>query len=495
MSRPRTGHAIEWRSRMKTWVGRLDKACSWTSLGTTDKEIAQQRYDRWLHDGVEPPAARGRGTFKAESERIMKDAAKEAKTPTEIRHAKDRLGRLRRYTFERIGMVEVGMLEPSHVASVLDSVSKVEGRSAATLLAIRSDISQILVQLMRESELTVNVAIGVSLPKTATIDARLRVSLSDEQILIIQAKRGYREPIDMMIMLTREVAGHRTSDIHAARYEDMDLELFAWMHVRRPKTDGESGSQAKVGRRKRVRAYQKVRHEVAADLRPHLREYWIAQGRPKRGPLFPTLRAGVGGTVHLPDGRTYERTASEPGSEKRQGTSYADKLRQVAWECECYLPLEGFDPARPDKQLCALQTDTDQTRRLDFQSLRRDLVTALAAANVSEVTQLAVTGHTQLSTQQRHYLGRRVVAVPDAARPGRKKQGPPESGITEPAPAQDAMVAAMASMAAQLSELSAKLSRPAPEGDASLPSHGSSHVLGKTPSLSGLSRDSIRSEN
>jgi hypothetical protein len=385
------------------------------------------------------------------------------------------------------------MLEPSHVASVLDAVSREDGRSAATLLAIRSDISQMLVQLMRESELTVNVAIGVSLPKTATIDARLRVSLSDDQILAIQRKRGFKEPIDMMIMLTREVAGHRTSDIHAARYEDMDLELFSWMHVRRPKTDGESGSQAKVGRRKRVRAYQKVRHEVASDLRPHLREYWIAQGRPKRGPLFPTLRAGVGGTVHLPDGRTYERTASDPGSEKRQGTSYADKLRQVAWECGCYLPLDGFDPDHPDKALCALQSDTDETRRLDFQSLRRDLVTALADAGVSEVTQLAVTGHTQASTQQRHYLSRRVVAVPEAARPGGKRQAGVDTPTVNPAP--DAMVAAMAAMAAQLSELSSKLSRPAPEGAVTLPSHGSSHVLGKTPSFSGSSQDSHHAKN
>jgi hypothetical protein len=63
------------------------------------------------------------------------------------------------------------------------------------------------------------------------------------------------------------------------------------------------------------------------------------------------------------------------------------------------------------KGLCRLHTDTDATQPLDFQSFRRGLVTALADAEIVVHKQLAITGHTHLTTQQKHYMQKRRVRV------------------------------------------------------------------------------------
>lgn len=410
----RRGEKPQWRSRAKEWVARVwevDGSCSgWTGLGN-DKEIALQLYGRWLETGEKPETERGKESFEKAARRIVDAAEKDGED------MKDRRTRLRLYALPRIGMVEVGNLEPKHVASVLDAMVKVDGMSAGSALKMRSDISQVLAQLRREGAIAVNVAREMALPKGARVDARERVSLTDEQILAFQRLRGFATQLDMMCLFSRCVAGHRTSDEHAGTWEHVDLVDFAWMKVRRPKTDGDSGQNARIGRR-RVRAYELVTHEVDEQYREHIRAWWVAAGKPTSGPIFPLLRDAVSTPMRLKDGRIVQRQGGKVGERRGKGTSHAEALRRAVWECGIYEPMAGFDPKRPDKALCRLQTDTDESRRLDFQSFRRGLVTALADAGVNAQTSLAITGHTQLSTQLKHYMGKRRVKVPRAALPG-----------------------------------------------------------------------------
>lgn len=451
--RQKSKEAIQWRPQLGTWVGRIREAdgrrSPWTRLGTDNKELAQRAYDRWVVTGEPPAEGRGRRTFEEEAERVVM-----ALLAGDEDKAKDRASRLRRYVYGTIGMLPVGDLEPHHVAAVLDASSR-SGLSASTVHKLRVDISQVLAQLLREGQIPGNVARAVPLPPDARIDARPRVCLSDEQIVAFHERHGYREPLAMMALFCRQIAGHRTSDIHAADWSHIDTAQFATMNVRRPKTDGETGRGASAQKARRLRAYELVTHVVDEGLRPLIREYWLAQGSPKKGPVFPLLRDGVGGIVKKRDGTRYTRRASKAGERKRgTGNSYAKALRRMVWAAGIYDPMPGFDPAAPDKALCRLQTDTEETRRLDFQSFRRALVTAVADAQVPLPTQLAITGHTQLQTQQRFYLQKRLVQVPKQALPSVSVSAPlppptppANGGVT---PDAHALLAAIAALTARL---------------------------------------------
>lgn len=446
MPRPkkeRRGEKPQWRAREKTWKARVweaDGSCSgWVDLGTNNKEIAFQRYERWLETGVPPAGGKGKETFAVEAERVIKHH--EETKAIDAQRAKARRSRIRKFALPSIGHLEVGALEAHHITAVL----KVAARTHAegTVLNLRSDISQILAELVSEGEVPLNIARSLPLPKGTTVDTRERMSLTDEQILIFQKKRGFKEPIDLMVRFCREIAGHRTSDLHAGLWQEVDRVHFAWMKVRRPKTDGQVGGATNVRNRK-ARAYEKVTHEIDESLRPSIRQYWEAMGRPERGPIFPRLRDAVEKPMKMKDGRVVTRKGGKAGERKGDGNSYAAALRRAVWECSIYDPMpvgtlidgepttEAFDPKHPKKELCRLQTDTDETRRLSFHSLRGALVTALADAGVSEADQLATTGHSQLTTQLKSYMGKRRVKVPKSALPGgavEEKTGTPAAPI------------------------------------------------------------------
>lgn len=429
----RRGEKPQWRKKLSSWTARVweaDGTCSGRlSLGTSNREIALARYERWLETGEPPKEARSE-TFAAAAERIIQ--RQEKKKSISPKRAKDRRTRLRLYALPRIGMVEVTAIEAHHVASVLDAMSEKDDKSGGTILNMRSDISQILAALVREGTLRDNCARSLAPPKEARTDTRRRVSLTDEQVLTFQEKRGFKEQVDLAVLFCRQIAGHRTSDILAARYEHCKLPCFSEMKVRRPKTDGELGAKAK-GRK--ARAYELITHEVPEQYREHLASYWRAQGSPVEGPIFPTLRDGVARPMTLKDGRVIQRRGTQAGEHKKAGSSFAKALRRAVWECGIYDPMSGFDPKAPKKELCRLQTDTDETRRLDFHSFRGALVTALASAGVELVDQLGITGHTQLTTQLRHYMEQRRVKVPRAALPG--------GAVEEAAPAAPALSPAL----------------------------------------------------
>lgn len=417
----RRGEKPQYRSRMKAYVARvweLDGSCSgWTDLGTDNFELATALYERWLATGEKPETERGKERFEKAAERVLTAAEQRAGSDRgKLQAVRARRARLRTFALPRIGLVEVGRIQANHVASVLDAMAAADDKAGGTILKMRSDISQILAVLVREGAVKDNCARSLPAPKDAREDTRERMTLSDAQLLEFQRQRGFTTQLDMLAMTTRGIAGQRPSDAHASVWEDIDTVSFAWMRVRRPKTDGAVGKAVRGGRK--ARAYEKVVHEIDELYRAPWQAYWVAQGRPISGPVFPTLRDGVTKPMKLKDGRAVARRPSQAGSHRAPGSSYAQPLRDAVWACRIYSPLPGFDPAAPDKRLCRFQTDTDETRRLDFYGLRGALVTALADAGVETATQLAITGHTQLTTQLQHYMGRRRVRVPRAALPG-----------------------------------------------------------------------------
>ncbi len=425
----------------KGWVGRVwpsgaPKWSKWLPLGTTDREHAKKLLAAWGRTGVQPVTKRGERSFAEEAERILDEKAAKAQSPSEKKAVQYRRDRLRKYALPVIGPVPVGLLEPSHIAGVLDSMAE-QGLSLRTTHNLRSDISVILRKLVRSAELKMNPAQDLELPEEATVDTRDRMHLSDEQMIAFQTRRGFGTTLDMNIMLCRCVGGHRTSDGHAGDWSHVDLIGFATMKVRRPKTDGQVGQR--VGQRKsKTKNYEHAVHTVPEQYRPALRAYWESQGCPTSGPLFPLLRDAVTTPMKLKGGQVIERNGGKVGGRKGGGTSYAKAFRRAVWEEQIYSPMpvgtliggvpttHAFDPENPDRGLCFFQTDTDTTRRLTFHGLRADLNAALVEAGVTDDQRIAILGHTQAATGNKHYMKQILVGVPAAALPGRL---PPSGGF------------------------------------------------------------------
>lgn len=423
----RTREKIQFRSRGGgTWVGRIttvtgpgqSEKSPWCDLGTNDSRLAEAAYERWFLTGEPPVSERGRKKFEAEAERILDEEKVFLKEEKDKKELEKRRQRLRKYAIPKIGMLEVRFIEPANVTSVLKGVIE-DGKGGGTALKLRSDISVILAALVEEAALTSNVALGVPLPKHATIDTRPRMALSDEQLLTFRERRGFKTQIDVMVLLARDVAAQRGSDLMAGRWEHCDLAGYSWMQVRRPKTDEEVGAKAKASRR--TRAYEMVIHDLPDHVIPVLREWHERQGRPMSGPMFPLLRDAKSGPVRMKSGKVIERKGGKAGDAKGDGNGFARAYRKAVWDAGIYSPLPGFDPERPDPAKCAFQTDTKETKRLGFHGLRAELATALADAGVNQQTALAITGHTQATTQSKHYMRGRRVKVTDAALPGGRR--------------------------------------------------------------------------
>jgi hypothetical protein len=439
MSTPRTGERIRYLDRERTWKGRIregGKRSAWTDLCTADEALAQERYDRWLMTG-EAPSQKGKETFEHAATRIVDVQAERGE-----KGVKDRRARLRDFAFPRIGSVEVGRLEGHHVARVLDAMVDEDGRLSGTVLKMRSDISRVLTALVREGALGHNVAIGVELPDNALVDDRPRIVLTDDEILRFR-RRGFESELDMMALFARDLAGHRTSDLHAADWSHFDTATWRTALVRRPKTDGDGRrKKERAGARRASRAYERVVHAIPATVRAPLIAWWTAQGSPMAGPVFP-LRKGP-----------------KAGQRKTgKGISYAEPLRAALWAEGITRPLPGFETATGDerRKFCALQVDTEETRAVDFHSFRRAYVTALADAGVNMQTALDLSGHTQETTSHR-YRGPRLIETPAGALPGgQRKALPVAQPDPSPPPVAQNPAPDMATIAALLAQVAGAL--------------------------------------
>lgn len=467
MPRKKTGQAIEWRSQMKTWVGRVrgypegHARGLWLSLGTDDKAAAQRRYDEWLATGEPPKEARAE-TFEEAALRIV--AAMPEETDTQKKKKQARGQRLRDYAFSILGHLEAWRVEGKHIASVLDRMPAL-GKKKGTIAYVRTDLSQVLAKLIREGARTDNPAREFPLPPEAVEDGRLRCVLTDDEVCRFRDKRGFETTLDMACLFARDLGGHRTSDLLAARYEHVDWQKRT-IKVRRPKTDREGKL---VGVRK-PKSYELVTHGIPDSVWGPLGAWHAAHGSPLDGPIFPVTRSCRGGRVKRKDGRvTARRSAVQGGERVVNGAGFVKPLRRALWEAGIHRPLPGWDPAAPDPRFDALQTDTDETRAVDFHSMRRAFVTALKDAKVPLPDILALCGHTSLATSSKYDTARHV-QVPDAALP--RQMGAPrapiktkgEAGAAPTATATTAEVPAspadLSAVLAQLAELQKMLTPP-----------------------------------
>lgn len=351
-----------WSGRYRTLKdGEWIRLC--VPLGTDNKSVARVKLDRLIAGDAKPETVSEPETFEQAARRVV---------PLQgVKTAAERLRRLEMYAFPRLGQLHVTVLRGADIREVLDQAVS-EGLSRTTVGHVLDDISGILDSLWRYEILKENPAKRVEVPKAAKVDDRPRVVLTDEEFSTLIDAPGLDLELRLMALTARCFGGMRTSDLHAWDWSHIDVKAWGDAYVPRPKTQ------------------TRDRLALPEMIVPALRQWWVAAGRPVAGPVFP------------------ERMRERAG-ERRGKRSHARRLRAALWAA-------GVKRGET-KATCELQTDTAETKRVDFHSFRRAFNTALAGAGVNVQTAMKLAGHRNASTHMRYVRLTEATAMPEAALP------------------------------------------------------------------------------
>jgi integrase len=195
--------------------------------------------------------------------------------------------------------------------------------------------------------------------------------------------------IKVMAIVARTVGGQRGSDVHALEWPAVDIENFAKMRVRRPKTEHLSDE---------LDDDEYVVPEVA---RPFLKAWWMVNGQRTDGPVFPNRRGKRAG-------------------EAKGKVSHAHALRRDmrrafgldAWDAKERQYVETRSLTSRERELFV---GTDRIRPVDFHSMRRAFATGLRRAKVDARDAMRLSAHTSFETHQRYVLDDGPIAAPPAA--------------------------------------------------------------------------------
>ena len=378
--RPSTGSLVRtkagWAARITTTVDG-ERVRVQHQLGTTSRAAAQAKLARLLE--AETPTS-----AEALRSETFSEAARRIVAKQNIKTESDRLRRLETWAFPELGALSVEAVKPGHIRSALEGMVKA-GRSRTTCQHLLVDIATVLDDLWRDEVIQENPARRVRVPKTALVDARPRIILSEDEFSRFMACPGIDPELHMVALTSRCLGGMRTADLHAWDWSHVDVVGWASAQVSRPKTKSTD------------------RLALPGMLVGPLRAWWDGQGRPTSGPVFPSRRG------------------PRAGESKLAHSSYAERLREALWRAGV---RRGATQAE-----CELQTDTDSTRRVDFHRFRRAYATGLARAGTNVQVAMRLSGHTTAGTHQRYvrlteWRSRRV-HCPAFCRSRRRNSQPP----------------------------------------------------------------------
>jgi integrase len=353
-----------WSGRYRTTVdGELIRVC--VPLGTTNKAVARVKLERLI------AGTSAKETVAVESE-TFEQAARRIVPTQGVKTADERIRRLEMYAFPRIGKRPIDKILAADIRDIVENVSK--KLSLTTVGHILADISGVLGHLYRREMIPENVAEKILLSedaRAAKVDDRPRVVLTDDEFAQFVAWPKLDPELRLMALTARCFGGMRTSDLHAWDWSHIDWARLD-AHVPRPKT--------------------KTRDRLALPelILPALRAWWQAADCASEGPVFPERHAGRAG-------------------ERRGKRSHARRLRIALWNA-------GVRRGKT-KESCELQTDTQDTKRVDFHSFRRAFNTALAGAGVNVQLAMKLAGHRNASTHMRYVHLTESTPMPEQALP------------------------------------------------------------------------------
>jgi hypothetical protein len=231
--------------------------------------------------------------------------------------------------------------------------------------------------------------------------------LRDEELLVylgwVHPVERFREAVlqrQVMSVIGRCFGGERTGDLHANCWEDFQIEDGAFTSGWAPRE--------KTGLPQRL--------EIPPPLRPILRAYWIAKGKPLVGPLFPLLRG--------------ERTGGQRDEGSHAAAFRLDLQRALGIQVWGPLPRSGGKPGRGKPRLGwrVAREMTERERELFlpgrytepvvFHSSRAAFAIGLKEAGLSVSEGAARAGHGDLPTHVIYRRDRETPrTVPESALP------------------------------------------------------------------------------
>ncbi len=401
-------------------------------LHTDNDRVAKAKATIILRSGGAEYDPSAPETFAQAADRIVGDQRDEG-----LKTWSERLSRITNYCAELTAR-PVNKITEGEIENVLHAAAKGDGEakpplSQSALDHLHTDLAGIFKELWRTRAIPENPMDRVRQPRaTKPKDQRDPVLLTDAEFFLLVESDAVPEWLKTMAVAMRYVGGQRTSDAHAWDWSHFDLASWKTAHVYRPKTEKRGQGDAPV-----VLATL-TQLELDKFARKRLKAWWVSQGSPAKGPVFPVRKGDRVG-------------------ERQVKRSHARELRHYLWEAGVHRPLDGFSEARATlrkaertlavagkserrlaqrarlaaelaaKALDALQTDTTQTLRAHVHSFRRAFATGLAMAGINEQQAMRLAGHSSSATHKRYVkFGQRAALVTPAAalprKPGQKRQ-------------------------------------------------------------------------
>ena len=264
------------------------------------------------------------------------------------------------------GDLTLGDVRPRHIVKVLESCAT--KLSKGTVAHVKRMLARVFRDAMARDLVTGNPVDAAEMPQMRT-SRKHRAVLLDEEVSRFFQCTAVALDLRMMSLVARVEGGMRSGDVTRWDWSQIDRGTFAACVIPRAKT----GEPQPL--------------EVPDVLRPFLREWWIAAGRPSVGPVFPVTKGKRKGE-----------------SRKPRGVSFAARLRR------------GLLAAGVTRH--ELHHETTSTLPVDFHSFRRAFAGALADAGVNAQRAMHLAAHSDPRVHQR-YVGRsaEMMRIPAAALP------------------------------------------------------------------------------
>lgn len=429
-------------------------------LETASKVIARQRMKRILDGELKPSELGGVETFRAAAIRIVK--------MQNIASQRARLSRLERIAFPIIGDKKITAITSTMVKDVIAAgIDNAGGKCTSAVKHLFDDIQSVLGTLHSDDELPENVCKRIKFAKATGGIRRVRkprIVLSDAEFVRFATywlKKRTLQEVVVMAIASRFLGGMRTSDLHAWLWEHIDTVGWTQAMVPRPKTKKDLDEASP--------------HAIDPQLAVVLRRWWEQEGRPVRGPVFPTRVDSKSGWATTKGGKRYWREGRRAGEPKDpQGVTYAKPLRRLLWEAGVIRPMPGYAAAEAQARAllaplgfdllerddetgrmsraplglgsgkgtggerrsrqkqavaarkaarellvahCEIQTGGTHNSRVDFHSFRRALATAAARAGLTPQEAMPILDHSDVSTHMRYVRHENVIVTPEKLLP------------------------------------------------------------------------------
>jgi integrase len=403
----------EWRVRLSVYVSPGKRERKWFGLGTADRTLAERKRAKLIDELAlaENNVAARAGEALAPLALPVPQAAPQlerfagyarrwcAKRASEgVAFAESQTIHLEKHILSMplapgdlaptFGDLLLPDVRPRHVRLVLETARDIP-MSPQSLTHLRGTIGGVLASAVEDELVTENVAKKVRVPKPRKEHRHLfvrrpRIVLVDTEI--DQFFACDRAPLEIRIMgaTSRTQGGMRTLDLTTWTWPLINTFTFALCTIPRTKT------------------LSPQELEIPAVLQGPLRQWWVDQGSPTEGPVFPVTRGKRKGEAR-----------------KTRGVSFAKRLRRALMDAGVKRHICEHPDVRPSKKKpCCPAFLSDPlyypkagSLPVDFHSFRRAFSTGLAEAGVNAQQAMVLAGH---SDPRAH--GRYIAATAELSR-------------------------------------------------------------------------------